>query len=127
MEKCAGNRLFKRHYHFINSIYWMSTKKILVSSLLYSGLQNPRWAITKETNVEILKKFLKDLPLTTKPTWPLFGWRGFLLVNQMVEGFPEEVRVFQGVIRIVEGGTQRFFEDIRGLEYWLKKQTRSHF
>ncbi len=94
-------------------------KEIRVSLLLFSGLPDPQLSMTQETDIEILKGFLQNLPPTTDPVWPQFGMRGFLLANKMVTGFPEEVRVFQGVIRIVEGDTHRFFEDLGGLETYL--------
>jgi hypothetical protein len=94
-----------------------------VVALEYSGREDRSWRITEPTDLESLRQLLRNLPPSAEPNWPTLGPRGYLLINHGISGFPEEVRVFQGVIGISEGRSSRYFRDVHGLEDWL----RSHF
>src|SRR5262245_36845339 len=81
----------------------INEKKIMVNVLINAGEPDPSWSITDTSDFEHLRSSLKNLPRTGKPRWPSLGYRGFLLVNQGVDDFPEEVQIFKGVVLIVSG------------------------
>src|SRR2546425_6458419 len=76
--------------------------RIQVSILMYSGVQDPQWPITDPAQIETLRSFMQNIPPTGAPAWPTLGYRGFQLVNTSISGFPQEVRVLNGVIQIFD-------------------------
>jgi len=104
----------------------MSENKIRVLALMNSGEPDPSWEITAEHDLTVLKKSLAALRSAGKPDWPSLGWRGFQLVNEGIAGFPEEVQVFKGIIRITNGLKTDYYRDLHGLEKWLERQAREH-
>ena len=91
---------------------------ITVDQVLYAGRPDPQVIVTNSTdpNISNLESFLQNLPPTSPPNWPNLGPRGFLLENNNVPTFPQEVRVFQGVIRIFQSNSLHYFLDVHGLE-----------
>src|SRR5260370_12115581 len=87
--------------------------------LLHSGLPNPQVDVTNSTspNISTIISFLQNLPAASPPpSWP-FG--GYQLFNDGVSGFPQEVDVDRGLIRIFANGTFLYFQDANGLESFL--------
>ena len=72
-----------------------------------------------------LKSSLKGLRVAAEPSWPLTGWRGFLVVNNGLRELPEEIRAFRGTIRIQSGNRVRYYHDTRELKRWLDSEARS--
>jgi len=96
-------------------------QSIIVTQLFHSGLPDNKITVTNSSSPSIstLKTYLQSLPSASQPTWPILGLRGYLLDNESVAGFPEEVRVFQGVIRIYQSGVFSYHLDVHGLESYL--------
>ena len=96
-------------------------QSIVVDKLLYAGRVDPQVIVTDTTNPNIatLETYLVNLPPAGMPNWPNLGPRGFLLENNDVSNFPQEVRVFQGIVRTFANGQLRYFQDVHGLEGFL--------
>ena len=90
-----------------------------VIHLLYSGRRNPRYSLSHPADLEQLRRLVSDLPPAAAPRWPALGERGFLIRNLGAPELPEELRVFRGVIRILDRGSLRYYQDRDGLEGWL--------
>jgi hypothetical protein len=100
------------------------TRALRVSRLLHAGRPDPGWDVTRQEELDELTSRLRELPPAPKPAWPQLGPRGFLIANHGVSGFPREVRVFRGVVRVVDVGAPRYFGDVHALEGWLEAQAR---
>lgn len=87
-----------------------------------SGLRNPQWEITSPADLGKVKLFLKDLPEAPETKWPNLGWRGYLLMNEGVEGLPAQVSILRGVVRWQDQKGIHFYKDVHGLEDWLHEQ-----
>lgn len=96
-------------------------QSIIVDQVRYSGLRDPRINVTNSTSpsVSTLMSFLQNLPPASPPNWPSLGLRGYLLENEDVLGFPQEVRVFRGVVRTFSNGIFSYYQDANGLENYL--------
>jgi hypothetical protein len=102
------------------------SKGITVTAIINSGEENPSWEIQSEREIARLKQLLSNLP-KTQPAHPFtLGWRGWLLTTHHVPGLPEQIEVFQGIIRITDEGRTEYFRDAKGLNDWLLKQARNH-
>ena len=96
-------------------------QSIVADKVLYAGRVDPQIIVTSNSNPNIddLRPYLQNLPPAGMPNWPNFGPRGFLLENNDVQNFPQEVRVFQGIIRTFANGHLQYFHDVHGLEGFL--------
>jgi hypothetical protein len=96
-------------------------QSITVDQVRFSGLRDPQIHVTNSTvpNIATLLAFLQNLPPASPPNWPSLGLRGYLLENNGVSVFPQEVRVFRGVVRIFSNGVFSYFQDANGLESYL--------
>jgi hypothetical protein len=95
---------------------------VRVSALFFAGRPDPAYTVTDSATLDQLRSFLTGLPPASPPNWPQLGPRGFLLANLGVSNFPQEVRVFRGVIRIFANGAYQFYQDVHGLEDYLRDQ-----
>ena len=98
--------------------------KIEVMLDIFSGRPNPRWQLSEEQS-KVLKLKLSVLPAGEwrKPT--ALGYRGIRVSNVGgVEGLPERIRAYDGVLAIVDREETNYYADINGVENWLINQAR---
>jgi hypothetical protein len=90
-----------------------------VTADMFSGLPNPKWALTPAQGSEFLRRF-KNLPPGSKVTAiPDLGYRG-LLVDSTDSSFGPQTRIYNGSVH--QGG-QIFRDAHRELERWLADTT----
>jgi hypothetical protein len=99
--------------------------KLIVIVSVNSGLQNPQWEMTGAAAFEKIRDSLRSVPVTSDPGWPNLGWRGFLVMNEGVEGLPQEIQVLHGVIRTEDQTGIHFYKDLHALEGWLQQQAET--
>jgi hypothetical protein len=98
---------------------------VRVTCLFFSGERDPEALITDPAKTSMLRERLRGLPAAPTPNWPGLGWRGVMLSNQGVSSFPNLVRVQNGVIRTCSHSGIRHFQDTKGLEALLLRDTDS--
>ena len=92
---------------------------VRVFAQMYSGRENPSLILTGE-QLEILQSKLIDLPVTDQEIEPRLGYSGFLIDNPKgIEGIPQQIEVYDGLIEFLSGDESRRFSDIHKLEEWL--------
>jgi len=96
--------------------------RVDVTILINAGEEDQGFQLLTSQDFQTLQSFLTNLPPAPAPNWNSLGWRGYQLFNVGVAGLPEEVRVFEGVIRTINLGLTQFYIDQRGLESWLTAQ-----
>src|SRR5262245_4930326 len=103
------------------SCFAQSVQSLTMYQLLYSGTPNPSIDVTNSSSPDIstINSFLQNLPAASPPPFSPFG--GYQLFSDGGSGFPQEVAVFQGVIRIrmFVNGTSVYYQDVNGLESYL--------
>lgn len=89
---------------------------------IYSGRENPHWALSTE-QLEILRSKLVNLPQRETEPPSGFGYQGFIIHNPgNVLDIPIKVCVFDGAIDIWDGKSRALYEDPHQLEQWLLTQ-----
>ena len=74
---------------------------IKASILVHSGEPDPTWVFTNVVEIAKLRNLITGLPASPPPSWPILGFRGFMLTaKDQNSGFPPCVRVFRGVVEI---------------------------
>jgi hypothetical protein len=93
--------------------------QVVVSLQITSGVPNPSLVVTNLNDIAQLQQFINGLPNAAPIEEPPFG--GFtLLSNEAISGFPQNVVVFNGVVKVNKAdGTIEFFQDRRGLKGFL--------
>jgi hypothetical protein len=89
---------------------------LALSLLVNAGEEEQQIQITDPVDVSEIQSMLTGLPQTGQPAWPDLGFRGLQLVNRGISGFPDAVRVFEGVIRVSQSSSETFYFDTKGLE-----------
>ncbi len=97
-----------------------SNDKMMIEVLIYSGRPNPMWELSTD-EVTAVRKRLKGLPEIEESDvprwrWSRLGFQGFRLRCPKEWDFPEEIRVFEGVICVRIGEKTKYFEDKNNLE-----------
>ncbi len=98
---------------------------VTVEVLIYSGRQNPIWQLQDTKPLEDLKAKLNELPQAFEEQprdWSRLGFTGFRLRGGQSLGLPEEIRVYQGTIKIGRGKAAKYLKDATGLEQYLIQQ-----
>lgn len=98
--------------------------KVEVMLDIFSGRPNPRWELSEE-QIEELKMKLDALPAGTKKKPPVLGYRGIRVLNvSRIEGLPERIKAYNGVLAINERKETDYYEDVNNIEDWLLNQAR---
>lgn len=98
--------------------------KIEVIIDLFSGLQNPKWFLTRE-KIEKLQEKLLGLPTSLPKKLPILGYRGVIISNlSKIAGIQENINIFNGVISVFGNGNVRYLRDINNIEEWILDQAR---
>jgi hypothetical protein len=94
-------------------------QSIDIIQLRFSGVPNPAFNATNSTspNISTIESYLQNLPAISPP--PFFAFGGYQLFSNGVSGFPEQVEVYQGVIRIFADDVIVYYQDVNGLESYL--------
>lgn len=90
--------------------------KLTLSCVIFSGGEDPEVQVSTAAGFDALRARVQGLPSAPVPTWPQFGFRGVLIVNDGVSDFPPLVRVFDGTIEVQAGRRVTYFRDDKGLE-----------
>ena len=95
--------------------------KLIVEVLIFSGRPNPKWDLTDVDNFKELRNQIKALPKAKAIEWTGIGlgFRGIRLINKGLSNFPDEVCVFQGVVRVKTEKKILYFKDAKNLEGML--------
>ncbi len=87
----------------------------------FSGRPNPRWTLEASTAAEVAS-MLKSLPTTPPVTLESrLGYRGFIL-----HGGDYTATVFDGLVRLDNGGESHWFKDTAGIEAALRADAAKH-
>jgi len=95
---------------------------VTVEVLIFSGRPNPTWQLEDPKSLATLKAKLKELPEAFKEApagWSRLGFAGFRIRGGATLGLPEEIRIYQGVIKTGEGKAAVYLKDSIGLEQSL--------
>ena len=99
---------------------------IKASILVHSGEPDPTWVFTNVVEIAKLRNLITGLPASPPPSWPILGFRGFMLTaKDQNSGFPPCVRVFRGVVKIRSQDRDLYFRDERHLEAFLSEQAKA--
>lgn len=97
------------------------TEPIVITKMIYSGREDPRWIPNEEERKTIAAKF-GGLPEAKPTDWKEprnLGYRGFHLVNDGVPDLPDSIHVHEGVLKLTTGKKVEYFKDANGLEKFL--------
>jgi len=101
---------------------------VTVEVLIYSGRPNPTWQLQNTKPLEKLIAKLNELPraLDEEPAgWSRLGFTGFRIRGRQVVGLPDEIRIYQGTIKIGHGKTAKYLKDLTGLEQSLIQEAKA--
>jgi hypothetical protein len=92
---------------------------------IFSGRPNPSWELSPQ-DASALEERLTGLTFTSQsPSGGGLGYRGFILSYPTpVAGLSTQINIFNGVIKISEGGHTTHYYDTKGAEGWLIEQAR---
>ncbi len=102
---------------------------------VYSGRPNPRWFIPDD-QIKTIREKIDGLPEASPVDRDILGYRGFVIKNpNRIEGIPEKIVAFNGVLEITKKEKTVYYKDEQDLEgYLLKmaselgyKKTLDHF
>lgn len=98
--------------------------KIEVMLDIFSGRPNPKWTLSNELVDELKAKFVK-LPKAEPATPPGLGYRGVIITNlSKDQRIPDQIKVYNSSLTIVESGRTSYYEDVNNIEEWLLEQAR---
>jgi hypothetical protein len=85
----------------------------------FSGRPNPTWDLSSQEAAELEKRLVHLHPVEWDAPEPGLGYRGFLLSSPA-----RQIRVYQGLLTVVEGGVTRRYTDANRIELWLAEQAK---
>lgn len=88
---------------------------------VFSGRPNPSWTLSPEEADGLAKRLQSLRSVDQAPHEPGLGYRGFMLSSS-----EREIRVYQGVLTVQEGGITKHYADVNQIESWLTEQARRH-
>ncbi|HSB62371.1 MAG TPA: hypothetical protein VLI67_11670 [Vicinamibacteria bacterium] len=98
----------------------MPSDAVLVTAVVFSGEDNPRWALAP-ADLEVVTGKIAGLPRTDRRPQFLTGYQGFIISNAAgIGGLPAQITACDGLVSLWSGaGSVEWFEDASGLEPWL--------
>ena len=87
---------------------------------IYSGRPNHDWTLTPAEATELAHRLVGVPPGVPRRDEPGLGYRGFAVDNPRGEAdLPTTLRVYDGLLTIVEHGHVATYQDTNGIEAWL--------
>ncbi len=95
----------------------LGPSELVVSLSFLAGAVSPEWSIEDPQEISAIQQMV----FSGSPTDPIvdrdeLGYSGMALTPTTVPGFPDFVRVLDGVVEIIDGGNAEYRSDAAGLE-----------
>lgn len=98
------------------------SSSLKISVVINSGEDNDYFHLVDSNDIATVEQMLTNLNPTSKPDWPLSGFRGYGFTRENLISGSTFVRVFAGVITIFDSVGPTYYQDNFGLEDFLNEK-----